>query len=176
MASLNKVMLIGNLTRDPEIKYTPKGTAIAEIGLAVNRNYSTESGEKREEVTFVDVELWGRTAELAGEYLKKGRPVFIEGRLKLDTWEDKQTGQKRSKMRVVGETMQFLGGRVGGGGGGGGGGNYDEADSMGQYSKPSGGGGGGGFQKRPSAPPPRPQPKPVDPDLDAPAEEDDVPF
>jgi single-strand DNA-binding protein len=177
MASLNKVMLIGNLTRDPEIKYTPKGTAIAEIGLAVNRTYSTESGEKREEVTFVDVELWGRTAELAGEYLKKGRPVFIEGRLKLDTWDDKQTGQKRSKMRVVGETMQFLGGREGGGGGGGGG-NYDEADSMGQYSKSSGGGGGGGggYQKRPSAPPPRPQPKPVDPDLDAPVEEDDVPF
>jgi single-strand DNA-binding protein len=175
MASLNKVMLIGNLTRDPEIKYTPKGTAIAEIGLAVNRTYSTESGEKREEVTFVDVELWGRTAELAGEYLKKGRPVFIEGRLKLDTWDDKQTGQKRSKMRVVGEAMQFLGSREGGGGGGGGG-NYDEADSMGQYSKPSGGGGGGGYQKRPSAPPPRPQPKPVDPDLDAPVEEDDVPF
>src|SRR5215217_7238771 len=100
MASLNKVMLIGNLTRDPEIKYTPKGTAVAEVGLAVNRVWSTEQGEKREETTFVDVELWGRTAELAGEYLKKGSPVFIEGRLKLDTWEDKQSGQKRSKMRV----------------------------------------------------------------------------
>ena len=111
MASLNKVMLIGNLTRDPEIRYTPKGTAIAELGLAVNRNYTTESGEKREEVTFVDVELWGRQAEVAAEYLKKGRPVFIEGRLKLDTWEDKQTGQKKSKLRVVGEGMQFLGSR-----------------------------------------------------------------
>src|SRR3954466_14257189 len=109
MPNLNKVMLMGNLTRDPEIKYTPKGTAIAELGLAVNRNYTTESGEKREEVTFVDVELWGRLAELAGEYLKKGRPVYIEGRLKLDFWEDKATGQKRSKMRVVGEAMQFLG-------------------------------------------------------------------
>src|SRR3954463_137938 len=156
MASLNKVMLIGNLTRDPEVKHTPKGTAIAEIGLAVNRVYSTESGEKREEVTFVDVELWGRTAELGGEYLKKGRPVFIEGRLKLDTWDDKQTGQKRSKMRVVGETMQFLGSREGGGGGGaggGGGGSYDEADATagGQQSRPA-------FQKKPS-PPPRPQPK-----------------
>ncbi|HEX8310267.1 MAG TPA: single-stranded DNA-binding protein [Chthoniobacteraceae bacterium] len=170
MASLNKVMLIGNLTRDPEIKYTPKGTAIAELGLAVNRNYTTESGEKREEVTFVDIELFGRTAELAGEYLKKGRPVFIEGRLKLDTWDDKQTGQKRSKMRVVGETMQFLGGRDGGGQGneGGGGG--------------SGGGGGGGEyggESRPARPPSRPAPPaqkrpPVDPDLDA--AEDDIPF
>src|SRR5438067_2644428 len=131
MASLNKVMLIGNLTRDPEIKYTPKGTPIADIGLAVNRNYTTESGEKREEVTFVDVELWGRQAEVAAEYLKKGRPVFIEGRLKLDTWEDKQTGQKKSKLRVVGEGMQFLGSREGGGGGGGG-------------EESSGGSGGGG--------------------------------
>src|SRR6478672_13807662 len=100
MPSLNKVMLIGNLTRDPEIKYTPKGTAIAEIGLAVNRVYSTESGEKREEVTFVDVTLWGRQAEVAGEYLKKGRPVYIEGRLQMDSWEDKATGQKRSKLKV----------------------------------------------------------------------------
>src|SRR3954469_14673093 len=121
MPNLNKVMLIGNLTRDPEVKYTPKGTAIAELGLAINRNYTTDSGEKREETTFVDVEMWGRLAEIAGEYLKKGRPVFIEGRLKLDTWDDKQTGQKRSKLRVIGETMQLLGSRPSGGGEGGGG-------------------------------------------------------
>src|SRR5215207_6161208 len=117
MANLNKVMLIGNCTRDPEIKYTPKGTAVAELGLAVNRVYSTDQGERREETTFVDVELWGRQAEIAGEYLKKGRPVYIEGRLKLDTWDDKQTGQKRSKMRVVCENLQLLGSREGGGGG-----------------------------------------------------------
>ena len=111
MASFNKVILIGNLTRDPEVRYTPKGTAVAEIGLAVNRVYTTDAGEKREEATFVDVTLWGRTAEIAGEYLKKGRPVFIEGRLQMDTWDDKQTGQKRSKLRVIGETMQLLGSR-----------------------------------------------------------------
>ena len=109
MANLNKVMLIGNLTRDPEIKYTPKGTAIAQLGLAVNRSWSNDAGEKQEETTFVDVELFGRVAEIAGEYLRKGRPVFIEGRLKLDTWDDKQSGQKRSKMRVVGEQLQLLG-------------------------------------------------------------------
>jgi single-strand DNA-binding protein len=111
MASFNKVILLGNLTRDPEVRYTPKGSAVCDLGLAVNRVYSTESGEKREEVTYVDVVLWARLAEIAGEYLKKGRPVFIEGRLQMDTWDDKQTGQKRSKLRVVGETMQLLGSR-----------------------------------------------------------------
>jgi len=167
MPNLNKVMLMGNLTRDPEIKYTPKGTAVADIGLAVNRTYTTDQGERREETTFVDVELWGRQAELAGQYLKKGRPVYVEGRLKLDTWDDKQTGQKRSKMRVVGENLQFLGSREGGPGGDMGGGGESE----------------GGYT---SAPPPRPAPKqafkpsapakpPVDPDLDT-IEEDDVPF
>ena len=115
MANFNKVMLMGNLTRDPEVRYTPKGTAVAEIGLAVNRIYSGENNEKREETTFVDVTLWGRTAEVAGEYLKKGRPVFIEGRLQLDSWEDKQSGQKRSKLRVVAEGMQLIGSRGGGG-------------------------------------------------------------
>jgi single-strand DNA-binding protein len=87
--------------------------------MAVNRVYTAENGEKREDTTFVDVTLWGRTAEIAGEYLKKGRPVFIEGRLQLDTWDDKQSGQKRSKLKVVGEGLQLLGGRPGGGGGGG---------------------------------------------------------
>jgi single-strand DNA-binding protein len=122
MASYNKVMLLGNCTRDPEVKYTPKGTAVTDLGLAVNRNYTTDSGEKREETTFVDVTLWGRQAEVAGQYLKKGRPVFIEGRLQLDTWDDKQSGQKRSKLRVVGENFQLLGSREGGSGGEGGGG------------------------------------------------------
>jgi single-strand DNA-binding protein len=121
MASFNKVILLGNLTRDPEVRYTPKGTAVTELGMAVNRVYTAENGEKREDTTFVDVTLWGRTAEIAGEYLKKGRPVFIEGRLQLDTWDDKQSGQKRSKLKVVGEGLQLLGGRPGGAGGGGGG-------------------------------------------------------
>lgn len=115
MASLNKVMLIGNVTRDPEVKYTPKGSAVTDIGIAINRYYTTESGEKREETTFVDVTLWGRQAEVAGEYAKKGRPIFIEGRLQLDSWEDKQTGQKRSRLRVVGENIQLLGSGPGGG-------------------------------------------------------------
>jgi single-strand DNA-binding protein len=104
-------MLMGCLTRDPELKTTPKGTSVAEVSLALNRSLTNDQGERREETTFVDVELWGRQAELAGEYLHKGRPVFVEGRLKFDTWEDKETGQKRSKLRVVGESFQFLGGR-----------------------------------------------------------------
>jgi single-strand DNA-binding protein len=109
MASYNKVLLMGNLTRDPEVRYTPKGTAVATLGLAVNRVYTTDAGEQKEEVTFVDIEVWGRQAETAGEYLSKGRPVFVEGRLKLDSWDDKETGQKRSKLKVVGERVQFLG-------------------------------------------------------------------
>ncbi|HEY4282910.1 MAG TPA: single-stranded DNA-binding protein [Chthoniobacterales bacterium] len=117
MASFNKVILLGNLTRDPEIRYTPKGSAVCDLGLAVNRQYTLENGERREEVTYVDVVLWARLAEIAAEYLKKGRPVFIEGRLQLDTWDDKQSGQKRSKMRVIGENMQMLGSRPGGAGG-----------------------------------------------------------
>src|SRR5258707_4343783 len=115
MASFNKVILLGNLTRDPEVRYTQKGSAVADLGIAVNRQYTLENGEKREEVTFVDVTFWGRTAEVAGEYLKKGRPVFIEGRLQLDSWEDKQSGQKRSKLRVVAEGMQLIGSRGGSG-------------------------------------------------------------
>ena len=115
MASFNKVILLGNLTRDPEMRYTPKGSAVCDLGVAVNRVYTTDTGEKREEVTYVDVVLWSRLAEIAGEYLKKGRPIFIEGRLQLDTWDDKQSGQKRSKLRVIGETMQLLGTRPGAG-------------------------------------------------------------
>jgi single-strand DNA-binding protein len=109
MANFNRVLLMGNLTRDPEVRYTPKGTAIANIGLAVNRTWTNENGEKKEEVTFVDVEVWGRQAETMGQYLSKGRPLFIEGRLKLDSWDDKETGQKRSKLKVVCENFQFIG-------------------------------------------------------------------
>jgi single-strand DNA-binding protein len=164
MASLNKVMIIGNLTRDPEIKYTPKGTAIADIGLAVNRNYTTESGEKREEVTFIDVTLWGRVAEIVGEYCKKGRPLFVEGRLQLDSWDDKATGQKRSKLKVVGENIQLLGGREGGPGGGGGE-PESRAESRSEGRPP---------QSRPSGRPAQAPKPPADPDLDT--EADDIPF
>jgi single-strand DNA-binding protein len=108
MANFNKVFLMGNLTRDPELRYTPKGTAIAKLGLAVNRSWRDESGQTKEEVTFVDIDAFGRQAETLGQYMKKGRPIFIEGRLRLDTWEDKQTNQKRSKLGVVLESFQFL--------------------------------------------------------------------
>ena len=150
MASFNKVILMGNLTRDPEVRYTPKGSAVADIGLAVNRVYSTDNGEKREETTFVDVTLWGRTAEIAGEYLKKGRPVLIEGRLQLDSWDDKQSGQKRSKLKVIGESMQLLGSRQGGG----------DADE---------GGGGERMAPRRTSPPPQ-RPAASEPD------DDEIPF
>jgi single-strand DNA-binding protein len=111
MASFNKVILIGNLTRDPDVRFTTKGTAIAKVGLAVNRTWKTETGEKKEEVTFVDVDLFGRTAENVGQYMRKGSAILVEGRLKLDQWDDKQTGQKRQKLGVAGEMVQFLGGK-----------------------------------------------------------------
>ncbi len=119
MASFNRVILMGNLTRDPEIRYTSGGTAVCDIGLAVNDRRKGADGQWTEETTFVDVTLWGRTAEVAGEYLGKGSPVLVEGRLKLDTWQTND-GQKRSKLHVVCERMQMVGPRGGGGGGGGG--------------------------------------------------------
>ena len=108
MANFNKVILAGNLTRDPELRYTPKGTAVAKIGLAINRTWRTETGEQKEEVTFVDVDAFGKTAETIGQYFKKGRPILIEGRLRYETWEDKQSNQKRSKLGVVMEGFQFM--------------------------------------------------------------------
>jgi len=109
MASLNRVFLMGNLTRDPEIRYTPKGTAVADITLAINRVWTNDSGQRQEETLFIEVTLWGRQAELAQQYLYKGRPLFVEGRLQMDAWEDKQTGQKRSKIKIVAENIQLLG-------------------------------------------------------------------
>ena len=109
MASFNKVILMGNLTRDPELRYTPKGTAIARIGLAVNRVWTSESGEKKEEVTFVDCDAFGKTAETICQYIRKGSPILIEGRLRLHTWDDKQSNQKQSKLRVDIETFKFVG-------------------------------------------------------------------
>jgi len=158
MASFNRVILLGNVTRDPELRYISNGTAVTDIGLAVNDRRKTATGEWVEETTFVDVTLWGRTAEIAGEYVTKGSPLLIEGRLKLDTWE--KDGKKNSKLRVVGEKMQLLGSRSGGGGGGGDGprgkarpagraggppaddfestGGYDASESGGDHSAPVG--------------------------------------
>ncbi|HEY8961419.1 MAG TPA: single-stranded DNA-binding protein [Luteolibacter sp.] len=118
MANLNKVLLLGNLTRDPELRYTPKGTAVADIALAINRVWNNEQNQRQEETTYVDITLWGRQAELAQQYLTKGRGCFVEGRLQMDTWEDKATGQKRSKLKVVAESLQFLPDGKGGAGGG----------------------------------------------------------
>jgi len=169
MANVNKVILIGNLTRDPEVRYTPKGNAVAELGLAINRFFTQDNGEKREETTFVDVTLWGRQAELAQQYLQKGRPVYIEGRLQLDSWEDKQSGQKRSKLRVVGEVMQFLGGREGGGGGGAEGGGSYESRGGGQARGTAGGTPRGGGSQAP-------EPDNDGAQFDARIDDDDIPF
>ncbi len=139
MASYNRVILVGNVTRDIELRYTPNGMAVTDLGMAVNDRRKSQSGEWVDETTFVDVTLWGRTAEIASEYLSKGSPVLIEGRLKLDSWE--QDGQKRSKLRVVGERMQMLGTRGGGGGSGGG---RTEGEAAGARDSRGGGGGAGG--------------------------------
>ena len=146
MASFNQVILLGNLTRDVELRHTPGNQAVANIGLAINRQYQTREGERREDTTFVDCEAWGRQAEVMAQYLSKGRPVFIQGRLKLDTWQDQQ-GQNRSKLKVVVENFQFVGGRDGGegGGGGGGGGGFRRGsinEGGGGSFQPAGGGGG----------------------------------
>lgn len=108
MANLNKVMLIGNLTRDPELRYTQSNTAVTKLGLAVNRRWKSQSGEQQEETCFVDCTAFGKTGEALNQYLKKGRPVFIEGRLKLNQWQDQQ-GQNRSKLEVIVESFQFIG-------------------------------------------------------------------
>ena len=110
MANLNKVLLIGNLTRDPELRYTPQGSAICDLGLAINRQYTTNDGVKKEEVCFVDITAWGRQAETCNRFVKKGSQIFVEGRLKLDSWQDKETGKNRSKLNVVAERIQFLSG------------------------------------------------------------------
>ena len=154
MANLNKTLLMGRLTRDPEIRYTPKGTAVADISIATNRTITDDEGNKREEVTYIDVTLWGRQAEVAQQYLTKGRGVFIEGRLQLDTWDDKQTGQKRSRLKVVGEHLEFI----------------DSKPAQGQGEAPAA---SKPVANRP-APAARPQPG-RDPDLDAEAD-DDIPF
>ena len=159
MASFNRVILMGNLTRDVEVRYLQSGMAVADIGIAVNdRRKNQQTGEWIDEVTFVDVTLWGRTAEVAGEYLGKGSPIFIEGRLKLDQWE--KEGQKHSKLKVIGERMQMIGSKGGGGGGGGGGGrgqnqSYDDSGDYGEApSGPPARSNAPQRSNQPSAPPP----------------------
>jgi single-strand DNA-binding protein len=151
MANFNKVILAGNLTRDPEMRYTPKGTAVARIGMAINRTWKSETGESKEEVTFVDVEAWGRQAEVISQYVKKGRPLLVEGRLKLDQWEDKNTHQKQSKLKVILESFSFLDSNRG----------SDSASPEPPRPRPAA-----------AAPPATPEPGPDAP----PVEEDDVPF
>jgi single-strand DNA-binding protein len=155
MANFNRVILVGNLTRDPELRYTPKGTAVAGISLAVNRTWKTETGESKEEVSFVDVDVWGRQAEVIAQYMRKGRPLLVEGRLKQDTWEDKTTHQKQSKLKVVLESFSFI-------------------DS----NRPEGGAPPSDAPRRPSAAPATPPAKSAEPsEGEGPgAEEDDVPF
>ena len=146
MASFNQVILMGNLTRDPQLKYLPSQTAVAEFGLAANRKFRTAQGEDREEVLFVDCSAFGKTGELINQYFTKGKPIFIEGRLKYDSWDDKQGGGKRSKITVVIENFQFVGGRDGQGGGGGGGGGMSHDDA----------GGSQDYDQRPQRGPARP--------------------
>ncbi len=110
MASLNKVMLIGNLTQDPEVRRTPSGTAVSTLRMAVNESYQNKAGEKVERTVFLDVDVWDRQAENCQQYLSKGSPIFVEGRLQLDSWDDKETGQKRSRLKVRAERVQFLSG------------------------------------------------------------------
>src|SRR3954465_15014109 len=145
MAYLNKVFLIGNLTRDPELRVTPKGTAICQFGIAVNRQFKDDSGATRDETTFVDIEAWGKQGELVSKYLAKGSLAMIEGRLKFDQWEDKTSGQKRSKLKVVLDNVQFLSSRGGAGGGA-------PAPGADEGESPSA---GAGFAGERAAPPPR---------------------
>jgi single-strand DNA-binding protein len=169
MASFNRVILVGNLTRDPELRYIPSGTAVCEVGLAVNDRRKGPNGDWIEEVTFVDVTLWSRTAEVASEYLTKGAPVLIEGRLKLDTWE--KDGKKNSKLRVVGERMQMLGSKSGSGGGGRGGASRGSGGPS--YDESEAGFGGESFDESHAGPPPS---KRESVGHGSPAPNDDLPF
>lgn len=189
MADLNKVFLMGNLTFDPEVRRTPNGTSVVDLRLAIKRVWTDKSSQRHDDVTYLDVTVWGASAENCGKYLKKGSGVHVEGSLKVDSWEDKNSGEKRTKLKVVADRVQFLGGRGDGGGGGGGGysssasGAEDIVDesSGGAYPPPhkeygggaynNGGGGRGGATRRP-APGSRPAPPEDLPDPD----DDDIPF
>jgi len=157
MASFNKVILAGNLTRDPELRYTPKGTAVVKLGLAINRTWKSESGEKKEEVTFVDVDAWDRQAEVIAQYMRKGKPILIEGRLQLDSWEDKTTHQKVSKLKVRLESFSFI-------------------DSKAPDADAGAGGVPSGEPARRPDPPAKPAAAGPPENNEPPPEEDDVPF
>jgi single-strand DNA-binding protein len=169
MSNFNKVILMGNLTRDPQLRYLANQTAVADFGIACNRRWKGPNGEDKEEVTFVDVTAWGKHAEVINQYFQKGKPIFVEGRLKYDTWEDKQGGGKRSKLSVVIENFQFVGGKDGGGGGGGGGGDHSAGDNQTRPPRP----------QQQSRPPQRPAaaPAPEQPfGEEQQFKEDDIPF
>lgn len=176
MPNLNKVMLMGNLTRDPEVRMLPSNTSVANLGLAINRRWRNQNNEQQEETTYVDCEAYGRTAEVIGQYLSKGRPIFIEGRLKLDQWQDQQSGQNRSKLKVVVDRFEFIDSRGGDGDGGnmGGGGYQQRSQGGGGYGGGNSGGNRGGGQAPRNAAPPASTP------ADGPSYEaigdDDIPF
>lgn len=160
MPNLNKVMLMGNLTRDPELRYLPSNMAVVGLGLAINRRWRNQQGEQQEDTTFIDCEAFGKQAEVINQYLKKGRPIYLEGRLKLDQWQDRE-GNNRSKLKVIVESFQFIDSRGEGGGGttGGGGGGYQSANRGN-----AGGNAGGGNNYAPQQDPHQP------------VDEDDIPF
>lgn len=177
MAQLNKVLLMGNLTRDPELRRLPSGVAVTELGLALNRSFQGKDGERREEVTYIDVTVWDRQAETCCQYLKRGRGVHVEGYLKMDTWDDKTTGEKRSKIKVQAERVQFLGGRDEAGGSGGGGDDEYSAPAPPRRSAPDprnmgNGPSRGGYNSSPAPAARRAPAPPVDNDAD----DDDIPF
>lgn len=176
--NFNKVILMGNLTRDVELKYTQANTPVGSFGLAVNHRYKSATGEVKEEVTFVDCDAWGKTAELIAKFFTKGRPIFLEGRLKLDTWQDKNDGSKRSRLKVVVENFTFVdskpgssGDSGGGGGGSGGGSGYSSGGGYADEGSPA-------PSNRPAQRPtqgPGPSQPTADPGYE-PIQEDDIPF
>ena len=178
MANVNKVFLIGNLTRDPELRHTPSGMAVSDLGVAVNRSYTTKDGERREEVSFIDVTVWDRQAENCHKFLKKGRPVHVEGYLKMDSWDDKTTGKKMYKLKVQAESVQFLGGRDDSGGpsDGGGGDDYSAPAPRRSAPDPRNLGNSPSRGDYNNAPAPAPARRPPTPPVDSDADDDDIPF
>jgi single-strand DNA-binding protein len=173
MANVNKVFLIGNLTRDPELRYTPSQVAVTDLGLAINRYYTTKDGERREEVLFIDVTVWNRQAENCCQYLKKGQPVHVEGYLRMDSWDDRNTGEKRTKIKVEAENVQFLGSRREGGAPGGA--PEEEFSPTPRRSAPAESRGPANGSSRPSAPSPMPPPRrPAQPEPEE--ADEDIPF
>ena len=169
MANFNKVILAGNLTRDPQLRFLPSQTAVVDFGLAVNHKWRTPQGEDREEVLFIDCSAFGKMAETINKYCQKGKPILVEGRLKYETWDDKESGGKRSKHKVIVDGFQFLGGRDSGPGGGGGGGGGEETEQRPRSApRPP-------QQSRSAPAPSRPEPEPPIGDEQH-FKEDDIPF